>query len=753
MYGGDHPTKDDEKWQEQPEDRPAERTLARRELLVAGRRATHVGALRRRRRPGGARGAGPARAQRHSFLLFLARLRPEPETARRARSPTRFGDFLDAHVELGLGTIPTFIVGHMSGQNWDPPWRGGRDLYRDPWLLSQQAWFAGEIARRFGSHRAVVGWLDLQRDAAVRRPGHERRDRRLGACPRPGGSRGRSDAADLARRRRLGRRGDRRATTATRCERSRRSSTSSGRTPTRCRTTRCASSSTPAFACELAGSFGKPVVLEEFGVSSDFAADEHAAAYYRQVLHTTLLAGARGWIAWNNCDFDDLRAEDPYRHHLFELHFGLTDRTASQSRSCSSSREFAALVRDLSAQGWERVAGDVAIVVPEHFERVLARSPSSRTASDLRDNLFQAYVAAREADLPVAPMREYDGLRGAARLYLAPCAKLLTAPGVDRLRGLAEGARPSTPRTSPAAPRTSAARGSRGWTRSSGFATACATASSTRSRRTRSMLQFVEDFGGLPAGTRLSFQVGGESSARAYLPVEPALRSGRRDRRSRTAGDCLRNELGRGRTVFCTYPLEHFAARTPRVNPEETWRLYSALAEVAGVSRPVRVDDPRVLVGRLRGGRSETAILVNVSGDDIAAEPLLEDGIARPTEIEEAAAAEAYCSLRGIGHQATLVLLNGRRIANYAFTTIGADLNAIPMSAVERVEVLKDGASAIYGSDAMAGVINFILRKNYQGVEAQAQYTSPEHTGGYAKRVPASQQATAILRRRGSMHL
>ena len=44
----------------------------------------------------------------------------------------RFTDFLDAHVELGLQTIPTFIVGHMSGENWDPAWRDGRDLYRDP---------------------------------------------------------------------------------------------------------------------------------------------------------------------------------------------------------------------------------------------------------------------------------------------------------------------------------------------------------------------------------------------------------------------------------------------------------------------------------------------------------------------------------------------------------------------------------------------------------------------------------------------
>jgi iron complex outermembrane receptor protein len=94
----------------------------------------------------------------------------------------------------------------------------------------------------------------------------------------------------------------------------------------------------------------------------------------------------------------------------------------------------------------------------------------------------------------------------------------------------------------------------------------------------------------------------------------------------------------------------------------------------------------------------------------------------------------AAAALRGIGHQATLVLLNGRRIANYAFTTIGADLNAIPLAAVERVEVLRDGASAIYGSDAMAGVINFILRKDYRGAEIHAQYTSPEHTGGYSRR-------------------
>jgi hypothetical protein len=88
----------------------------------------------------------------------------------------------------------------------------------------------------------------------------------------------------------------------------------------------------------------------------------------------------------------------------------------------------------------------------------------------------------------------------------------------------------------------------------------------------------------------------------------------------------LRHELGTGRTVFCTYPIEHMAARTPRVNPEPTWRIYSALADVAGVSRPIRVDDPRVLVGRLRSPDRETVLFVNCSPDHVRAEPNVAGG-------------------------------------------------------------------------------------------------------------------------------
>jgi len=86
-------------------------------------------------------------------------------------------------------------------------------------------------------------------------------------------------------------------------------------------------------------------------------------------------------------------------------------------------------------------------------------------------------------------------------------------------------------------------------------------------------------------------------------------------------------------------------------------------------------------------------------------------------------------NLRGQGADSTLVLLNGRRIATHGMKGSAVDLNSIPFAAVERVEVLKDGASAIYGTDAIGGVINFILKKNYKGLEARS-FSDVTEAGG-----------------------
>ena len=87
-------------------------------------------------------------------------------------------------------------------------------------------------------------------------------------------------------------------------------------------------------------------------------------------------------------------------------------------------------------------------------------------------------------------------------------------------------------------------------------------------------------------------------------------------------------------------------------------------------------------------------------------------------------------NLRGQGADATLVLLNGRRVATHGLAGQVVDLNSIPFAAIERVEVLRDGASALYGTDAIGGVINFITRENYQGVSVTAGADVTQEGGG-----------------------
>ncbi|MDB5909659.1 MAG: hypothetical protein JWP34_3773 [Massilia sp.] len=98
------------------------------------------------------------------------------------------------------------------------------------------------------------------------------------------------------------------------------------------------------------------------------------------------------------------------------------------------------------------------------------------------------------------------------------------------------------------------------------------------------------------------------------------------------------------------------------------------------------------------------------------------------------AAGSTAISLRGLGATSTLVLLNGRRMAPFARADDGqksfTDLSTIPMEAVERIEVLKDGASSTYGADAIAGVVNIILRKDFTGLVAKIEAGESKYRDG-----------------------
>jgi len=103
----------------------------------------------------------------------------------------------------------------------------------------------------------------------------------------------------------------------------------------------------------------------------------------------------------------------------------------------------------------------------------------------------------------------------------------------------------------------------------------------------------------------------------------------------------------------------------------------------------------------------------------------------------------ASIRMRGLSESNVLVLLNGRRLpVNALYDSSGAgaafDINSLPIGAIDRIEILKDGGSAIYGADAVAGVVNFITKTDYQGIEATASYGNSSRNDGKEKRLGLS---------------
>ncbi|GEB49001.1 cellulase family glycosylhydrolase [Streptomyces cacaoi] len=508
----------------------------------------------------------------------------------------RFADFLDAHTATGMATVPTFIVGHMSGENWDPAWRGGRDLYEDVWMVGRQSWFVAQMTRRFKDHPAVTGWLITnempgygriyQVDPPSREVVTAWAQAMCNAVRAAGGTQpvslgdgawgievtGRDNGFSLRE-------------TAEYVD-------FVGPHVYRSDTDRVRQHHRAAFECELAAVTGQPVVLEEFGVSTDTVSADNAAAYYRQTLHNSLLGGATGWMAWNNTDYDDLWERSPYDHHPFEMHFGITDHTGAPKAPLRELAAFADTLRAVDFARCRRADADAALVVPAFLERDY---PYSRPADRplIFTSLQQSYTATRAADLPVGLTREADGLTEDAALYLLPSTRQFTTRTRRTLARRAEqGATVYLSFCSGEHP------GTRGpWFDGLDqlFGVEHQLSYGVAEPITDDVLEmtFTRDFGPLAAGEVLRFPVAGNEDSRAYLPVVPrGAEVVAVDAHGRPA--LLVHRAGRGRTVLATYPLEHMAARTPRVNPEDTHRLYAALAEVAGVRRTVTVEDPRV---------------------------------------------------------------------------------------------------------------------------------------------------------------
>lgn len=557
-----------------------------------------------------------------------------------------FADFLDRHQALGMTTIPTFLVGHMSGENWDPSWRNGRDLYSDVWMVARQAWFAREMVRRFKDHPAVSGWL-VSNEMPIY--GEATRDREavsswaqiiVDAVRAAGGTQPVSLGDGAWGLENTGQEnGFSVKYTAELCD-------FLGPHVYRMEDDPVRQHHAAAWVCELTGTYGRPVVLEEFGISSDFASGANAAHYYRQVLHNSLLAGATGWIAWNNTDYDSLLHQPPYLHHPFEMHFGLTDRHGRAKPQLRELKDFAGILQQVDFGNCRRADSDTTLVVSSYLDTVY---PFTR-AED-RGYVYttgrQAWVAGRLADLAPAVTRESDGVSRDAKLYLVPATKQLLAPTWHELEERAREGATVYVSYSPGAHDEQRGPWYGHLDELFGVEHQLEYGLVNPIEDDEVVFTFTRSLGGLPEGARLSFRAAGTASSRVFLPVEPAgAEVVAVDAHGRPA--LLLRRVGEGAVILCAYPVEHMAAVTPRANPEATSALYDALGTYAGVRRPVVVADPRVSVDRLEHEDGRVFVwLVSQAREELTVKPLVADGLAL-RELDGTAADSVTLPVHGV---------------------------------------------------------------------------------------------------------
>jgi endo-1,4-beta-mannosidase len=508
----------------------------------------------------------------------------------------RYRQFLRACEDVGIGTIPTFIVGHMSGWNWEPSWRAGRDYYGDGFMLGQQAFFIREMVRRITPSPAIAGWLISNEMPLLGGPAAREYIRAWGLVTvnavRAGGSDLPVSLGDGAWTKEITGtdNGFRLRDQADVVDFFGPHSYPMGTDQTR-------QLSRAAFICEAA-QLGKPVVLEEFGVTDTFAAPEQAADYYRHCLHQTLLAGATGWIAWNNTDFA-LDQTEPYSSHLYELGFGVTTVTGAAKPTLLELQAFGELLQRVDATRLSRTPTSTAVLYPAHADLdvpVLNRE-HQRDLPVMAEVTQHAWIAARAADLSPGIAREADGVPD-ADLLIVPSNKALIGATWPRLLDRARAG--AHVYISWFAGVNEHQRGA--------WWPALEPVFGVRHRLRYGIADLADPvvtwtmqvaLGDLPAGAELTFVPAGQEYARARLPLEAITAEVLAvDQNGQPA--LTRNRTGDGAVYLSAYPVEYFGAeRRDAHADDQVWRLYAALAREAGIRPAVHVEDPQVFTDQM----------------------------------------------------------------------------------------------------------------------------------------------------------
>ena len=278
----------------------------------------------------------------------------------------RFLEFLNLCTKVNIGTLPTFFVGHMSGEDWDVSWRDNNNFYSHPGLRQIQKKYIKTIVQAAKENPAVRGWIlgneiynyepdgspdeiaawvaDITETIKAIDP-----DKPVGTGDGARGPETSRELPNFQTRKFLPhidfvglhfypRPGNPWHQTFT-----------------------------TAFRINISQFWGKPVIVEEFGHSTTMGSEQNQAHYYRNVLYSALINGARGVLNWCFTDFD-LYTERPYVHHPFELRFGLHKTNGELRPAGEVMKRFAELAKELTSNEWEQIySPEIGVLVPSNY--------------------------------------------------------------------------------------------------------------------------------------------------------------------------------------------------------------------------------------------------------------------------------------------------------------------------------------------------------------------------------------------------
>ena len=524
----------------------------------------------------------------------------------------RFDEFLRLANERTIGLFPTFFVGHMSGVNWDIPWRAGRDFCADPYMIYWECDLVSRVVRRFRGHPGIMGWI-LSNELPNYTGG-------MSAEIATVWTRIMHQAVKEADPNALISTGD-----GARCE---------------------VRPDYDGFRVEWVGDHvdwigvhlynyfkaeegdndelrksyhipcriryvdvGKPVLLEEFGLSDLISGDEEGAGYFRTVLYSSWMNGSCGALAWCLTDFD-LDDEVPYQFQPHELFYGIATNDHVVKRRGSVLREFAGFASEHAIHEYEMIPPTEAIFVP--YPMYLDR-----------------------------PHHRFDRLRYYRLLEEVFTLSKMAGLNPDFIRDVAElnryrfvmiaGGRLGTPEW----------RAVERWVRSGGnlyysyaghtggpYIPNFETLAGARQRirfgqldqpqQSRVSFRVVSALNPLQEGSEISMPRGPFGREGAFLPIEPTTASViATDVEGNPA--LVRNRLGAGNVFFSTYPLEYMLLNEPDGNQRTSaYKVYQAMAAVAGAGPRFSGKHPALEATVLEApGRDSLLAVVNHSYRDV----------------------------------------------------------------------------------------------------------------------------------------